>query len=80
MTLYPNPARDEFRISFTSAGEIEAAIIVTDMSGRKVLSDRILCRPGRNELRYAMNGWPSGIYFVSLKEAELKRTVRLVVY
>jgi hypothetical protein len=80
MVLYPNPARDEFRIAFTSEEETAATLIVTDISGRKVLSEKAVCREGRNELMYSVNGWPAGIYFVTLKEAELTRTVRLVVY
>jgi hypothetical protein len=80
MVLYPNPARDEFRIAFTSEEETVATLFVTDISGRKVLSDKAVCREGRNELMYTVNDWPAGIYFVTLKEAELMRTVRLVVY
>lgn len=68
--LYPNPVSgpQEVRLSFKGERNAEAALQVTDLSGRILMQQMVQLRQGNNELIVPVDKLPDGIYQVSLQD------------
>jgi hypothetical protein len=65
MTLFPNPASDFMTIEFkTSAIGQEVSLIVTDIIGRQVKSERFILMP--QDYHLDVGNMPNGTYFCTL--------------
>jgi fibronectin type 3 domain-containing protein len=67
LTLYPNPARSQANIRFTSteAGVVEVKLL--DLSGRQIYQSSVLTAKGNNESTLSLEGLPAGLYLVQLE-------------
>jgi hypothetical protein len=71
--IFPSPATDRIIVGITDLAK-PATLIVLDGSGREMLIRQITSR----EVQIDSSSWPSGIYFVSVRQ-EKKITVKKVV-
>ncbi len=63
--IYPNPVRDRAEIEFSTPGGM-TELYITDISGRRVLSESIgFLPPGRHTSTIDTGGLPSGVYMAS---------------
>lgn len=74
--LFPNPARDYFKLHFyhvspSSFNELN----VFDNLGKKILSQKV----SGEEMNVSTDGWPAGIYFVQLNNSESSSSIKLMV-
>jgi hypothetical protein len=76
LRFYPNPAKD-FVIIETSADQ-KASIIITDLSGRIVLTKTIPAYA--NEIRIPVNHLAKGCYTITLTEINQQKTAKLNVF
>jgi DNA-binding beta-propeller fold protein YncE len=59
INIYPNPAKDRITVSFDNNKQ-DATISIIDMTGRKVLSQKIAA--GKNSINIDVYQLPAGIY------------------
>ncbi len=75
--LYPNPFTDGTLVSFETKGNAPVEFVIRDITN-KVLQREILQNPGagRNQHRINLEA-PTGMYFLTIRQADSTRTVKL---
>jgi hypothetical protein len=66
MTLQPNPARDQLALAVYSGAGGMAAIVISDVVGRSILSQRVILHPGVNTVTISLRNMASGVYFLAV--------------
>lgn len=66
MTVYPNPASGNIKLSFTLLKNQDCLLQITDMSGKIVQSKAIRCIAGLNEMELSIATLPAGFYTISV--------------
>lgn len=74
LTIAPNPANDQLRITWSSA--TSASLTVHDALGQVVHSQNLSSAPGL--LSLPVEAWASGIYTISLQDATGRQSERFV--
>lgn len=62
--LYPNPARDNIQLMINSNSSYNAYILITDASGKSVLSFKEILQPGSNTFSYNIALLSSGLFYL----------------
>ena len=75
--VYPNPAKDEFYISFAEATS-NVAVSIFDLNGRQLSSQKFNGNGTFNE-RFSTASLTTGIYFVKVTNGDLTSTRKLLV-
>lgn len=77
ISIYPIPSRDMVYVSYSGSKEIQVELIVSNILGELVASDR---KAELNKAGYPINceNWENGIYFITIIEKEIIRTVKFV--
>ena len=73
ISWYPNPAEDSFQLNPLP---VDADIEVRDMSGRLVHMNRTFAQ---SSTYISVQGWQSGVYFVTWTSATDRKTTKMVV-
>jgi hypothetical protein len=68
VSVYPNPSTsDELTVKvFTTAEGSDATIVVMDVTGKQVLTQKTVLASGTNYVRLDVNAIPTGTYFVKV--------------
>ncbi len=67
MSFYPNPATTKnISLFFKGSREINSNLLVSDVTGKILISKDITIGPGPNKLDFSENLFPAGIYFLSI--------------
>jgi hypothetical protein len=79
VNIYPNPISGaEFTIALDQASENEVNMILMDITGKTIMTDRL--SPGITEHRVTLNGQEAeGIYLLQLSDGALTTTKRIVI-
>ncbi len=72
MTVYPNPASSNIKLSFTLLKNQDCRLQITDMSGKIVLNKTIRCIDGLNEMELNIAALPAGFYTINIEGSGLK--------
>lgn len=68
LTLYPNPARDQINLNFTSSKALgNTNVTVYDLVGRVLVRKIITVQEGPNQLTIPLSNVPNGTYLVVLQ-------------
>jgi hypothetical protein len=79
VSLYPNPADNEFQVVFNSTKESnEMTVVVKDLSGKVVQSHAIIANVGTNEVYVSTEALTAGAYFVTLSDGTSSKTMQLI--
>jgi hypothetical protein len=81
LSLFPNPARNELAIGFSSDQEVPTSIELFDISGRRVFEKR-LAASGPGEREFSMTLPPTlttGVYWLALTQGRAVTTARVAV-
>ena len=78
-TLYPNPASNNYSLKINSKSAGKAMIVVSDLTGRAVISKSVLVTSGVQTFTESTNGLSAGVYFVSITLDGALQTQKLVV-
>lgn len=76
--LYPNPNKGNFTVQFDSSTNNEIAIIVHDMSGRVILSNKY-SNTGLFSQNVLLNQVQTGIYLVTVQDGDRKVVKRIII-
>ena len=67
ISLYPNPTNNDLNIGLYVAENAAATIVVTDVTGTKVMSQNMELLNGQNTLSLDVNKLASGLYFITVQ-------------
>jgi hypothetical protein len=74
--IYPNPAKDNFRISIPQGNQSNLIVQIFSMNGGKLFQDQF----GKNQTTYDLNiSLPSGMYIVKLSDGLNISTQKLMI-
>lgn len=79
LSLYPNPADEEVRLSFQSADAGNYSIKVYDILGKNILNEGGISKAGRNEHLINIKSLSKGIYVVAFENNDYSGRVKLEV-
>lgn len=77
VSLYPNPANNEFNLAFPVENFGKTVIDIYDASGRLIKSEEKLVVTTRQTI--SISGFESGVYFVKVNGKNVAQTFRLMV-
>jgi phosphatidylserine/phosphatidylglycerophosphate/cardiolipin synthase-like enzyme len=75
--VFPNPADDCFRIRFESPELSESDLIIRDITGKVLRSQRLYVMPGANEWLLDVGAAHAGIYMIQIGNGKAQR---LIIY
>lgn len=78
ITVYPNPSSGLVNVLFTAAGETKYKIVLTDITGRTIMSKELMASAGQNKISFDLSKYADGVYFLSLADGEKIETVKIV--
>ena len=81
VSVYPNPATDQFTLSLEASIEMPiASIKIVDMNGRPVASRQVKLMEGRNEILFEKERLASGTYVIYVQsESHVFPPAKLVI-
>ena len=65
--IYPNPAKDEIIIEFSSGTETNADIVVNTVRGQKIMDQNIAVHKGLNRINLDLSTYTTGVYILAVK-------------
>jgi hypothetical protein len=66
LNVFPNPTSKNFTLHYSSAYSGELLIRITDLSGREIISKKVVKDTNDLDLEFDTSVYPSGNYFISL--------------
>jgi hypothetical protein len=78
LSLYPNPNKGEFTVSFTSPQSGHAILTVLSANGSKVYESTRIVAEGKNDWPVELSV-PRGLYLLRVESARQIRTLKVVV-
>ncbi|MCC7246954.1 MAG: T9SS type A sorting domain-containing protein [Saprospiraceae bacterium] len=75
----PNPAADMFNIEFTANAETDVQVMLTDLTGRTVMQNRIQAQNGVNRLATPVGSLAEGLYVLTVRCGDQLMTEKVVV-
>ncbi len=69
-SLLNNPVTDQIKISIDTKTQQQASVIITDMSGRTIITDKKILSAGINMFSYDAKALTQGIYMIHIITAE----------
>ncbi len=80
LNVYPNPANENTTVSFNLPGSTDVTVVMTDISGRVVMSEMYANREaGNNQLNISTGEFADGLYMLSVKSNYSDVTTRLMI-
>ena len=78
-TVYPNPAKNQISVDFSSTNNKSSNLIISDILGKTVKEFSVNSSNGINRLEINLNNLNDGIYFVNFSNNDIKSTKKLVI-
>lgn len=75
INVYPNPTTDFINVHLSENDDANASIIITNISGQKILHQKIV---SMNEM-VDVRSFPKGIYFLSLTGNKVYKSTKIIV-
>ena len=79
MKMYPNPASESVKITFSSEEGANAVLSVMNLMGQTVYNMNVEVYEGYNMVTLPVNEFPAGIYMVNIKSNKGTTTQKLIV-
>jgi hypothetical protein len=79
MTVYPNPGKGLFQLKYTAATETTGALVLLDLSGKRLLEQTVTFAAGENEISFEVPQPYKGVYLLKLQTEAGERVVKLIV-
>jgi hypothetical protein len=77
--LYPNPVKHFLQLQYEAETAAVASLTITDISGKLILQKDLSLSPGINQYRFNTEKWISGSYFITIRQAGHKATLKFEV-
>lgn len=79
ISIYPNPNRGSFVVSFESLNEEDVHIKLLDISGKEILSNKLTSVIGENAVPFELNQYASGVYLLQITIGNVSKTLKVIV-
>lgn len=79
MKMYPNPASESVKVTFSSEESANAVVSVMNLMGQMVYTDNVNIHEGYNMVTIPVNQFTSGVYMVNIKTNKGMSTQKLIV-
>ena len=79
MKIYPNPASEFVKITFSSEESANAVLSVMNLMGQTVYTSNVKTNEGFNEIAVPVKQFRSGVYMVNLKTNKGTSTQKLII-
>lgn len=79
MLIYPNPAKNQFHIKFTSAANETITVEIQDINGRVLSSQQRAAAKGNNDFTFNCNNLSAGTYMVHAITTASNQYLQLLV-
>ncbi|GAB1348402.1 hypothetical protein MASR1M107_06140 [Ignavibacteriales bacterium] len=77
---YPNPFNGAFKVAFDLKDETPVELTLFNTLGQLILTNNIIdVKQGYNEINFAANELPSGVYFVRIRQAGYYETIKIIL-
>ncbi|MFN4122074.1 MAG: T9SS type A sorting domain-containing protein [Flavobacteriales bacterium] len=77
-SIFPNPAQDVFTLIFGEIVETNVQITISDVSGRSVISERVLGANSHSMHQININELPTGVYMIIVEGNNIKSSQKLI--
>lgn len=78
--VFPNPAKDQVQVNFTSHSAQQTSLVLFDLSGRKVLEEKVNHDAGSVSYRLNTQGIKAGTYFLRVMNEKGNSGMKLMFY
>ena len=78
-SVYPNPAKNQITVDFSSTNNISSNLIISDILGKTVKEFSVNSSNGINRIDINLNNLNDGIYFINFSNNDIKSTKKLVI-
>ena len=78
IALWPNPATDELNVALVGGMKGAVTVMITDLDGRTVKTERMSLAGGRSQLRMATSGLNPGMYLLRISDGSVNLSQRFV--
>jgi hypothetical protein len=79
MNIYPNPASEQIHIAFDAIEDFDMEIVVTDITGKQLISDSYIAGIGANKISYDFSGFSKGMYLLNIMSDKGSLNYKLIV-
>lgn len=79
MTVYPNPTKDEFTISYRSQSQAEISVSISDITGRCIMCRNEKCTAGQSNFMISTANFAKGIFLVKVTDGQDTHVEKLFV-
>ncbi len=79
MNIYPNPASEQIHIAFDAIEDFDMEIVVTDITGKQLISDSYIAGIGANKISYDFSGFSKGMYLLNIISDKGSLNYKLIV-
>ena len=76
--MYPNPVNDVLNLQFDNAQNGSYDVLVYNVSGQVVASEKVDFNANSNSTSLNTSGWAPGIYFVNLQADKIQQVIKVV--
>jgi hypothetical protein len=77
--VYPNPTSGDLTIDFEASEAGPMSVVITDVTGRIVLSQNYEVAAGINNIPVSLSGNTTGVYLMEIKQGTQKQTVKVIL-
>lgn len=78
ITLFPNPASENYRLRLTTEEPVEMALTILSADGRVMNTDRRQMAIGLNLIEVDVRHWPVGVYMAVIEYGDTRETVKFL--
>ena len=78
INVYPNPAKDEITLNWSTKNNFSGIINVLDVKGNILTTKSIELKEGDNSESIRLDNLPTGAYFIEAQRGQLKKTVKFM--
>lgn len=76
--VFPNPVNDVLTIDIDAPEAVSTTLIISDVLGRSIKSERLTTLKGLNTFSINLNGIATGTYFLTVNDGQTQRVEKIV--
>ncbi|MEO5675134.1 MAG: SBBP repeat-containing protein [Chitinophagales bacterium] len=79
LIIYPNPARDVFRVRVETSHELPAILSLFSCGGKLMMRKAVMLQKGKNEFQLTLNKFSSGVYLITMNDGDFLWEKKVII-